>query len=152
MFICGVDIKGTEAVVCILEYREGVFFVPDCRVRKVEFSKRNRSSDLAYFQSTFAKLMTDYKVDKVVIKERPLTGKFSGGGLGFKMEAALQLIANLDIETISQQHLKASLKRNPVTVNFVETGLKVFQEHAFQVAYASHMNTIYPEKDSAAAD
>jgi hypothetical protein len=68
------------------------------------------------------------------------------------MEAALQLIANLDIETISQQHLKASLKRNPVAVNFAETGLKVFQEHAFQVAYASHMNKIYPEKNSPAAD
>lgn len=148
MLICGVDIKGTEAVVCLLEYREGVFFVPDCRVRKVEFSKRNRSTDIAYFQSTFAKLMTDYKVEKVVIKERPLTGKFSGGGLGFKMEAALQLIADLDVETISQQHLKASLKRNPVTVHFGETGLKVFQEQAFQVAYASHMNIVYPEKET----
>lgn len=145
MLICGVDIKGTEAVVCILEYREGVFFVPDCRVRKVDFSKRNRTLDITYFQSTFAKLMTDYKVDKVVIKERPLTGKFSGGGLGFKMEAAIQLIADTDVETISQQHLKASLKRNPVTVQFAETGLKIFQETAFQVAYASHMNLVYPE-------
>lgn len=148
MLICGVDIKGTEAVVCILEYREGVFFVPDCRVRKVDFSKRNRTTDIAYFQSTFSKLMTDYKVQKVVIKERPLTGKFSGGGLGFKMEAAMQLISDLDVETISQQHLKASLKRNPVTVHFAETGLKVFQETAFQVAYASHMNLVYPEKES----
>lgn len=148
MLICGVDIKGTEAVVSLLEYREGVFFVPDCRVRKVDFSKRNRGSDLAYFQTTFAKLMADYKVEKVVIKERPLTGKFSGGALGFKMEAAIQLISDLNVETISAQSLKASLKRNPVTVHFAETGLKIFQEQAFNVAYASHMNMLYPEQPS----
>lgn len=144
MRICGVEIKGTEAVISILEYREGLFTIPECRARKVEYTKRNSTSDLVYFQGTFAKLMADYKVNRVVIKERPLTGKFSGGGLGFKMEAAIQLIEGLDVETISIQHLKASLKRNPVSVEFSETGLKVFQEQAFQIAYASHMNDAYP--------
>lgn len=144
MRICGVEIKGTEAVVSILEYRDGLFTIPDCRARKVDFSKRNRTADLAYFQSSFAKLMVDYKVGRVVIKERTLTGKFSGGGLGFKMEAAMQLIDDLDVQTISIQALKAILKRNPVSVDFSETGLKVFQEQAFQVAYAAHMNDAYP--------
>ncbi|MBT0587599.1 DUF3010 family protein [Alteromonas oceanisediminis] len=144
MLICGVDIKGTEAVICLLEYREGVFFMPECRARKVEFSKRNRRTDLSYFQSQFRQLMKDYKVEKVVIKERPLTGKFSGGALGFKMEAAIQLINDIDVETINAQTLKASLKRNPITVSFAETGLKVFQEHAFAVAHAAHMDIVYP--------
>ena len=145
MIICGVDIKGTEAVIALLDYKEGVFFVPDCRVRKVELNKRNRTNDIRYFQSTFAKLMIDYKIEKVVFKERPLTGKFSGGALGFKIEAAIQLIAELDVESLSPSQLKSSLKRNPVTVNFKETGLKIFQEHAFNLAYATHMNIVYPE-------
>lgn len=144
MRVCGVEIKGTEAVISILEYRDGLFTIPECRARKVEFSKRNRTADLLYFQSSFAKLMVDYKVQRVVIKERPLAGKFSGGGLGFKMEAAIQLIANIEVQLISAQTLKAQLKRNPVSVEFSETGLKVFQEQAFQVAYASHMNDAYP--------
>nr|WP_136251790.1 DUF3010 family protein [Ningiella ruwaisensis] len=145
--ICGVDIKGTEAVICILDYREGLFTIPECRARKVEFSKKNRSSDLQYFQSSFAKLMTDYKVEQVVIKERPLSGKFSGGALGFKMEAAIQLIKDLDVITISPQRLKALLKRNPVAVEFGETGLKIFQEQAFHVAYAQHMAYEYPDTE-----
>ncbi|WP_395344671.1 DUF3010 family protein [Ningiella sp. W23] len=144
MRICGVEIKGTEAVISILEYKEGLFTIPDCRARKVEFSKRNRSSDLNYFQTSFKQLMNDYKVDQVVIKERPLAGKFSGGGLGFKMEAAIQLIQGLEVSLMSAQTLKASLKRNPVAVSFAETGLKVFQEQAFNVAYAAHMNIQYP--------
>ncbi|HEY7864596.1 MAG TPA: DUF3010 family protein [Psychromonas sp.] len=145
MRICGVEIKGTEAVISILDYRDGLFTIPECRARKIEFSKQNRSSDLAYFQRSFAKLMSDYKVEQVIIKERPLSGKFSGGGLGFKMEAALQLITDLDVQTMSANALKAIIKRNPVAVDFAETGLKIFQEQAFIVAYAAHMQMLYPK-------
>jgi len=148
MKICGVEIKGTEAIICLLNYQDGLFSLPDCRVRKVDFDKQNRTSDLRYFQSTFAKLMQDYKIDKVIIKERPTKGKFAGGGLGFKIEAAIQLIEPLSVELMSATLLKASLKRNPVTVAFAETGLKVFQENAFIVAYAHHMNLQYPPQDN----
>lgn len=143
MKICGIEIKGSEAVVCFLSYQDGLFSIPDCRVRKIDFNKQNKTSDIRYFQSTFAKLIEDYKIEKVVIKERPLKGKFAGGALGFKMESAIQLIKDLDVELISATELKSSLKRNPVTVNFSETGLKIFQQHAFEVAYATHMNLVY---------
>lgn len=144
MRICGVELKGTEAVICLLSYNEGLFTLPDCRVRKVEFNKRNSTGDIKYFQATFKKLMNDYSVNSVVIKERPLKGKFAGGALGFKMEAAIQLIEGLDVETMSATVLKESLKRNPVSIPFAETGLKIFQEAAFTVAFAKHMNIQYP--------
>ena len=147
MKICGVELKGTEAVICLLSYQDGLFSLPECRVRKVEFNKQNKTSDIRYFQSTFAKLAEDYKVDKVVIKERPLKGKFAGGALGFKMETAIQLIQSLDVDLMSSTELKASLKRNPVTVSFAETGLKIFQQQAFEVAYAAHMNEVYGIED-----
>lgn len=143
MRICGIELKGTEAVICLLNYQDGLFTLPDCRVRKLDYSKQNRSSDIRYFQTTFAKLAEDYKVNKVVIKERPTKGKFAGGGLGFKMEAAIQLIAGLNVELMTPTELKASLKRNPVTISFAETGLKIFQQPAFEIAYAAHMNEVY---------
>ena len=79
-----------------------------------------------------------------MIKERPLEGKVAGGELGFKMESAIQLIDGLDVETMSPQVFKESIKRNPVVVPFTETGLKAFQENAFTVAYAQHMNIQHP--------
>ncbi|MBF7075098.1 DUF3010 family protein [Glaciecola sp. MH2013] len=144
MKICGVEIKGSEAVVCLLNYQDGLFTLPECRVRKVEFNKRNSTGDLRYFQATFKKLMSDYSVEQVVIKERPLKGKFAGGALGFKMEAAIQCIDGLEVDTMSPQVFKEAIKRNPITVSFSETGLKVFQEAAFNVAFAKHMNLQYP--------
>lgn len=144
MKICGVELKGSEAIVCLLSFKDGLFNLPECRVRKVEFNKRNSTGDIRYFQSTFSKLMADYSIDEVVIKERPLKGKFAGGALGFKMESAIQLIDDLNVETMSPQVFKESIKRNPVVVPFAETGLKAFQEAAFTVAYAKHMNLQYP--------
>jgi hypothetical protein len=144
MKICGVEIKGSEAIVSLLSFKDGLFNLPECRVRKVEFNKRNSTGDIRYFQSTFSKLMADYTVDMVVIKERPLKGKFAGGSLGFKMESAIQLINGLEVETMSPQVFKEAIKRNPVVVSFAETGLKAFQENAFTVAYAKHMNLQFP--------
>jgi len=144
MKICGVELKGTEAIICLLAYNDGLFSIPDCRVRKIDFSKQNKQSDIIYFKNTFAKLVEDYKIEKVVIKERPLKGKFAGGALGFKMEAAIQLIDGLSVDVMTPPVFKESIKRNPVTVSFDETGLKLFQKTAFEVAYATHMNIVYP--------
>ncbi|MFA0093291.1 DUF3010 family protein, partial [Vibrio sp. 10N.261.49.A11] len=34
MKICGVEIKGNDAVICLLSLSDGVFNIPDCRVSK----------------------------------------------------------------------------------------------------------------------
>ena len=136
MQVCGVEIKGTEAVISLLSISDGLFNIPDCRVRKIEYTKKNTTSDLRYFQATFAKLIEDYKVDAVIIKERPLKDKFAGGALGFKMEAAIQLIPDLDVHVMTNIDLKETLNRYPVPVDFSETGLKIFQQAAFNTAFA----------------
>ena len=92
MKICAVELKASEAIVTLILLKEGLFDLPDCRVRSIKLPKDADSGDLKYFQKTFAQLMSDYSVERVVIKERPTAGKFSGSAAGFKMEAAIQLI------------------------------------------------------------
>ena len=149
MKVCGVDLKGAEAIICILTFTDGLFSLPECRVRKVELDKRNRSSDIRYFQQTFSKLLSDYKITEVAIRERPLKGKFAGGALGFKMEAAIQTIADINVNTLSSSAFKQIMKRNPIPVEFNETGLKIFQQNAFETAYAQHMLAQFPDCDKA---
>ena len=92
---------------------------------------------MRHFQFTFAKFIEDYKVSQLVIKERPQKGKFAGGAVGFKIEAALQLIPGCQCSIISATEIKETIKRTPLPVDFKSTGLKVFQETAFTAAYAS---------------
>jgi hypothetical protein len=81
--------------------------------------------------------MCDYSVDKVAIKERMPKGKFAGGAISFKLESAIQLIADLNVTLLSPSQIKAALLENPLSIDFSETGLKVFQENAFKTAYGA---------------
>ena len=139
MKICGVEIKGNDAIICLLSLSDGVFNIPDCRVSKVVISDANDTQKMKDFQFSFAKLMEDYQVEKVVIRQRQTKGKFAGGGHGFKLEAAIQLIDGLDVEVVAPATIKESLKHNPLMMKFKETGLKQYQEAPFTTAYACLM-------------
>ncbi|MBO7924485.1 DUF3010 family protein [Alteromonas sp. K632G] len=142
MKVCGVDLKGNEANVCLLSLIDGLFHVPDCRTRRLTLADSS-AKGLKSFQSTFAKLVADYKIDAVIIRQRQSKGKFAGSAIGFKLEAAIELIEGLDVIVYSPTDIKESLRRNPIAVPFAETGLKQFQEPAFTSAYAWLMQNHY---------
>ncbi|WP_286220569.1 DUF3010 family protein [Marinobacter apostichopi] len=141
MIICGVELSGSDAVVCLLNLDQGQFSLPECKVRKLTLKKNHTRADLQEFQASFAKLLSDYNVQKVAIKERMPKGKFAGGAISFKLEATIQLISEVDVEVtlLSPAQIKSTLAANPLPITFSETGLKVFQESAFVVAFAAHM-------------
>lgn len=137
MRVCGVEIKSNEAIICLLSKEDGLFDIPDCRQVRFQLVKDQEADNLRHFQFTFAKFLQDYKVEQVVIRERAQKGKFAGAATGFKIEAAIQLIENIDVSLLKATDQKEKLKRNPIPVDFADTGLKKFQETAFEVAYAS---------------
>ena len=139
MRICGVELAGNDVVICMLYLDNLQFDLPDCRVRKLTLKKDHTREDLQEFQFTFTKLMDDYKITKVAIRERMTKGKFAGGAISFKLESAIQLIASLDVDVLSPTQIKSLLKEHPLPIPFDNTGLKAFQKDAFTVAYAAHM-------------
>jgi len=137
MNICGVELSGNDAVICLLSVEDEIFHLPECRVRRVSCKNPDTVNELKYFQKSFVQLMKDYQVDTVVIKERMKKGKFAGGANGFKLEAAIQLSNELDkVVLLSSSQQKANLKHYPLPISFAETGLKKFQEAAFVTAFS----------------
>lgn len=141
MIICGVELTGSDAVVCLLNLDRGQFILPECRIRKLSLNKNHTREDLKQFQAAFAELMAEYDVTGVVIRERMPKGKFAGGAISFKMEAAIQLISSVDLEVrlLPPALIKSTLAARPLPIPFAETGLKAFQETAFVAAYVGHM-------------
>lgn len=138
MRICGVELTANDAVICLL-HREGQLYdLPDCRVRKLSLPKGHSREDLQNFQFAFKKLMEDYKVDHVAVKERMAKGKFAGGAVSFKLEAAIQLIDELEVTIVSSAQIKSIKADRPLPIPFEDTGLKVFQQAAFTVGYVAH--------------
>ena len=147
MKVCGVDINSNDVNLCLLALKDELFELPDCRSRRLTLKNVNSTPDLRHFQQTFAKLMQDYQVERVVIRQRPMKGKFAGGAVGFKLEAAIELISDLNVIIMSTTDIKESLKRNPMQISFAETDLKVYQEVAFNTAYAYLMKDKYAAAD-----
>ncbi|CAM3696994.1 DUF3010 family protein [Rheinheimera salexigens] len=142
MRVCGIEIKANEAIICLMVLKDGLFELPECRQTRFTLSKDADSEQMQHFQFTFAKFIQDYKIEQLVIKERPQKGKFAGGAVGFKIEAALQLIKDCRCSLMSASELKELLKRNPLQIDFKATGLKIFQETAFSTAYAFSLNSL----------
>ena len=141
MLICGVELSGSDAVVCLLNKDMGQFSLPDSKIRKITLKKNHTREDLQQFQASFAEFVMENGVKKVAIKERMPKGKFAGGAISFKLEAAIQLmsVADVEVSLLSPATIKSTLASNPLPVPFTETGLKVFQETAFIAAYVGHL-------------
>ena len=136
MKVCGVELKGNDAVICLMLFEDGLYTLPECRAKKISISDAMDKQQLQKFQFDFAKLMADYQVDHVVIKERMTRGKFAGGSVSFKLEASIQLIDNLNVTLISTAKIKETLKNSDTSMNFNDTGLKQFQEQAFMTGFS----------------
>lgn len=142
MRICGVELKGAEAIICLLEHDNGAFNIPDCRQRSFSVSQSQTTQSIRDFQFAFAKLIEDYKIEAIVITERMQKGKFAGSSTSFKLEAALQLL-DLPVNMLTTTEIKEMFKRNPLDVSIDEMGLKKFQQGAFSVAYAQQNREIH---------
>lgn len=136
MKVCGVELKGNEAIICLVNKSDGMIDLPDCRVAKFDITEPSKTESIRDFQFKFKKLMQDYQIETIVIKERVMKGKFAGGAVGFKLEAAIQLIDDIEVEVLIAADQKASLKRAPEMVRVKEIGLKGYQQEAYEAAYA----------------
>ncbi len=136
MKACGVEIKGNEAIICIMSKENNLYDIPHTRVQKVSLDNAGDAEQVQKFQFTFAKLMEDYQVTHVLIRGRALKGKFAGGPIGFKLEAAIQLIQELHVEILSGSFIKKELSKSQIDIDFRDTGLKQYQEQAFGSVFA----------------
>jgi len=136
MKACGVEIKSNEAIICIMSKENNLYDIPHTRVQKISLDNAGDAEQMKKFQFAFAKLMEDYQVTHVQIKGRALKGKFSGGPIGFKIEAAIQLIDALEVEILAGTFIKKELSKSQIDIDFRDTGLKQFQEQAFTTVFA----------------
>ena len=136
MRVCAVELTGKEMNLCILEKKEGMFTIVDCRAKKITLSNEDDQAQVQGLYKQLQQLFNDYKVEKVVIRSRMKTGKFSGSSTGFKIEAVLQLLPNVDVRLLAPKLAKETLKNSDVFISFEETGLKKFQQPAFETGLA----------------
>jgi len=141
MRVCGIELKGNDAIISMMELSNGLYSLIETRATKLSINDAADRELLQKFQFDFAKLMEDYKIEHVVIKERLTKGKFAGGAAGFKLEAAIQLIESIPSSLLSSSKIKEIMKKSQLDIEFRDMDLKQFQEGAFMTALAFLENT-----------
>jgi hypothetical protein len=136
MKVCAVDLKASDAIICLMSLSNGLYNLHECRVKRFTIADASSTEQLRKFQFDFSKLMADYQVEHIVIRERMTKGKFAGGAVSFKLEAAIQLADSLNVSLLSPSKIKDIIKKSRVKLSFEETGLKQFQEQAFMAGFA----------------
>lgn len=142
MRICGVELKGGEAIISLLAYDAGNFNLPECRVRMFSLGKLIDGEVTQKFHFDFKKLMEDYHVDEVVMIQRDQKGKHAGSAASFKAEAAIQLCGK-PTHLMTTSYIKDRIARNPIQARLEDLELKKFQYPAFKAAYAMHHEAMY---------
>lgn len=70
MKVCGVELKANDAIISLMSLENGLYALLDCRVKKLSINDAGDGEQLKKFQFDFAKLMADYQIEHVVIRER----------------------------------------------------------------------------------
>ncbi|MFW5448003.1 MAG: DUF3010 family protein [Methylophagaceae bacterium] len=136
MKVCAVDLKANDAIIVLMSLSDGLYNLHECRVKKLSIADASSTEQIKKFQFDFEKLMADYQIKQVVIRERMTKGKFAGGSVSFKLESAIQLADSLSTSLLSPSKTKEIIKNSHVEMRFEDTGLKQFQEHAFMTGFA----------------
>jgi hypothetical protein len=134
MRICGVEIKGSEAILAVVDVEDDQFRSVDMEPKKIALQNDEDSGFVKSFFDTFGAFIRDNQVERIVIKKRSKKGEYAGGVLTFKIEGLIQLIDGCTVGLIAPQTITAVQKKKHYKL---PGNLNKYQEQAFLAAVCS---------------
>jgi hypothetical protein len=128
MTLCGIEIKGSEAIIAVA--------APDLThvtmaTKKIVLEDDDEAANVKAFASQVAAFVRDNGITRIAIKKRSKKGEFAGGPTTFKIEGVLQLLDGVEVTLLSPQTINAQHKKH----NFeLPATLNKYQHEAFKTA------------------
>jgi len=133
MRICGIELKGNEARLAVVEVTDHRIDHVGLATKKIPLVDGDCSIQVKSFKDTFESFCRENSIDKVVIKKRGKKGEYAGGPDTFKLEGVIQVSNVPEVTLISPQSIAAMQKKNPV--DFPDD-LNKYQHNAFLTCIA----------------
>jgi uncharacterized protein YuzE len=134
MKVCGIEIKGSEAILVIAESADGEIQHVAVETRKIALEDDEAAAHVKSFSKTIDGFARENKLDLIAIKKRMKKGEYAGGPVTFKIEGLIQLIESCEVRLLAAQTIKAANAKQPVQPPLT---LKKYQHEAFGVACAA---------------
>lgn len=136
MTICGVEIKGQEAILAVVDAdREGSIVHVRCATTKIALGEERNSQSLNVMLQAIRAFANQNKIDLFVIKTRLSKGQMAAGGVTFKIEALFQL-SGTEVDFVSPQALAVFSKKNMAGVprSVLKYQADAFRTGAYQIS------------------
>jgi len=138
MIICGVEIKGSEAIFALATRQSsGIAHLP-LATKKIALDDDDESANVKAFSIRIASFVRENGISHIAIKKRSKKGEFAGGPTTFKIETIFQLLSDCNVVLISPQTINAQNKKHDFALP--ET-LNKYQHEAYKAACAGLMKS-----------
>ncbi|WP_421527572.1 DUF3010 family protein [Pseudomonas brenneri] len=128
MTLCGIEIKGSEAIIAVAAQDLTHVALPS---KKIALDDDDEAANVKAFASQVAAFVRDNGITRIAIKKRSKKGEFAGGPTTFKIEGVLQLLDGVEVTLLSPQTINAQNKKH----NFdLPATLNKYQHEAFKTA------------------
>ncbi|NUT86761.1 DUF3010 family protein [Pseudomonas corrugata] len=136
MIICGIEIKGSEAIIAVASLDQQALSHVALNTRKIALDDDDEAANVKAFAARIQAFVAENAIERIAIKKRSKKGEFAGGPTTFKIEGVLQLLEGCDVTLLSPQTINAQHKKHdfalPATLN-------KYQHEAYKAACAALM-------------
>lgn len=116
MRICGVELKGSEAIFALIDVVDAEISLIACPTRKIKFGDSAEQQSARLFYDAICGFIRDQHIEQIGIKQRAPKGPFAGGPVTFKMEALFQLNPHAVTQLFSGPTISAAMRRHDFQV------------------------------------
>ncbi|MCY1394910.1 hypothetical protein D3C76_314000 [compost metagenome] len=133
MKICGIEIKGSEAIFAVATLEQGSPEHLALATKKIPLEDDDDAASVKAFAGLVARFVKDNGIERIAIKKRSKKGEFAGGPTTFKIEGILQLLEDCQVELVSPQTVSAQSKKLALAL---PASLNKYQHEAYKAACA----------------
>ncbi|MGC5699563.1 DUF3010 family protein [Pseudomonas sp. NFXW11] len=134
MSICGIEIKGSEAIFALATLQDGAPQHLALNIKKIALDDDDEASNVRSFAAQVAAFVREQGISRIAIKKRSKKGEFAGGPTTFKIEGVLQLLEHCEVTLVSPQTLSAQHKKHAYEL---PASLNKYQHEAYKAACAA---------------
>jgi hypothetical protein len=121
MKVCGIEIKGSEAIIAVATLDGQALGHATLTTKKITLEDDEDAANVKLFAAQVASFVRENSIDRIAIKKRSKKGEFAGGPTTFKIEGVFQLLENCEVTLLSPQTINAQAKKHafelPGTLN-----------------------------------
>ncbi|RON07490.1 hypothetical protein BK659_18275 [Pseudomonas brassicacearum] len=131
MKICGIEIKGSEAIIAVASLDNQALTHVALNTKKIALDDDDEAANVKAFAAQVSAFVRDNGIERIAIRKRSKKGEFAGGPTTFKIEGVFQLLENCDVTLLSPQTINAQNKKHDFAL---PPTLNKYQHEAYKAA------------------